>query len=66
MPKIEIDLEEDIFRKTKAIIDFLDWNIEQFMNLILQREIESLSSDPTNILQVYLDKEEILKLVFKE
>jgi len=60
----EINIKEEIYQKIKNIADFLNWSIEQTTEVLLSNEIGGIESDPLSFFEHYLNKDQMLKLIF--
>ena len=60
----EINIKEETYVKIKNIADFLNWSIEQTVEGFLCSEIVGIESDPLSFFERYLNKDQILKLIF--
>jgi hypothetical protein len=61
---LEIKINEETYKKIKNIADFLNWSIEKTIDKFLNSEIDFLESEPLDFLEHYLNKDQMLKLIF--
>ena len=62
MPDIKV--KEETYQKIKNLADFLNWAIEQTVEEFLSNGIGGIESDPLSFFERYLNKEQMLKLIF--
>jgi len=60
----DIKVKEETYQKIKNLADFLNWAIEQTVEEFLSNEIGGIESDPLSFCERYLNKDQILKLIF--
>lgn len=65
MESIELNLDKMLYEKISCLAKFLGLTIDEYINLIMQRELDTIIAEPQIILEVYLTVPSILELIFE-